>query len=147
MLSNLDARQATDMLTDMLSGFNLDHFGELEEPPYCLNKHKLVAMMETDLQKLSTHAWYKKWLKGFLMSGKLELDPADYSDVNLSTLRPGSYNMEEALDSEASLNISLEDLISVLSDISKEHGEGHKVDINEINTAVAEWKDTKKKSN
>ena len=147
ILSKLDARQATDMLTDMLNGFNLDHFGELEEPPYCLNKHKIVAMMETDLHKLSTHAWYKKWLKGFLMNGRVELDPADYSDVNLSTLKPGSYSMEEELDSQASLNISLEDLISVLSDMSKEHGEDHKVDVSEINAAVADWKDAKKKSN
>ena len=116
-LSKLDTRQTTDMLTDMLSGFNLDQFGELEEPPYCLNKHKMVAMMETDLRNLSTYAWYKKWLKGFLMNGRLELDPAEYTDVNLSTLKPGSYSMEEALDSDASLNISLEDLISVLSDM------------------------------
>lgn len=85
-LLKADAHAATDLLAQMLADEGLDSFGELEAPPYGLNKHRIIAMMKADLERLSAREWAKKWYTGFLQNGDLQIKPEDYPDMDWSAL-------------------------------------------------------------
>lgn len=74
----------TQILSEVLESFGRADFGEFEKAPYYLTKHKIIGLMETDLQRLSTKDWKVKWWDGFLQKGELQIDPKEYPDVNLS---------------------------------------------------------------
>lgn len=85
-LLKADPHKVTDFLIQLLEDEGLDSFGELEAPPYSLNKHRIAAMMKADLERLSAREWASKWYTGFLHNGDLQINPADYPDMDLSAL-------------------------------------------------------------
>lgn len=87
-LKKIASDRVEEVLVELLKLSTAVDFNVLADAPYYLNEHKLAAMMNRDLDLLSTKEWIKKWCDDFLAGGRLVIDPADYPDVNLSTLKP-----------------------------------------------------------
>ena len=53
-----------------------------------------------------------------------------------------NFTFDESLTEDvSSLNMSMEDFLKALSDMRAEHGDGHEVDVDEINAFMVDWKE------
>lgn len=67
----------------------------------------------------------------------LDLELFEYQLVSKHLLESDINSLTE----DVSLNISMEDLEKVLSDIRAKYGDDHEVDVDELNTFIADWKE------